>query len=138
MLFADVGRAMLALAGVIGLLAFAAARGLLRQMGLPRRTKGFTFDLAPLPETKQLDTLELGEADRLTSSAEDELELDDVLVAVGPESRVVQLFGSDGPPTAGELVDRIDRHLASQGQAPGADDSDALFDALDDLRRKLR
>jgi len=137
MLFADVGRAMLALAGLIGLLAFAAARGLLRQMGRPRRAGSFTFDLAPLPETQVLDTLELGEADRLKPE-ENALELDDVLVAVGPDSRVVQLFGSDVPPTAGELAHRIDRHLAGRGQAPGADDSGALFDALDELRRNLR
>jgi hypothetical protein len=115
-------------------LAFAAARGLLRQMGRPRQAS-FAFDLAPLPETEELETLELAEADRLTP---DELELDDVLVAVGPDSRVVQLFGSDASPTAGELAHRIDRHLAGRAQVPVADDKDALFDALDELRRNLR
>jgi hypothetical protein len=137
MLLADYGQAMLALAGLTALLAFAAARGLLRQMSRPRRSDSYAFELVPLPETQELGTLELSEADRFVPR-EDALELDDVLVAVGPDSRVVQLFGGDAPPTAGELVDRIDRHLAGRRQGPGADDSDALFDALDELRRNLR
>lgn len=138
MLLGDFGQAMLALAGVIAIAAFAAARGLLRQMGRPRKGGAFAFDLVALPDVAPLETLELGEADRFVPDAAQALELDDVLVAVGPDSRVVQLFGNDKSPTAGELATRIDRHLAGRGEASGPDDSNALFDALDELRRNLR
>lgn len=69
-----------------------------------------------------------------------ELLLDDPLPAPAPDSRVVQLFADDRMPTAGQLQQRIDRHL-SVGERPTVkhhDASDALGEALAELRRSLR
>lgn len=73
-----------------------------------------------------------------------ELLLDDPLV-VDPASRVVQLFARQQLPTAGQLKERIDRHLAAgvvqsvrEDEEPPADASAALYAALTDLRRSLR
>ncbi len=69
-----------------------------------------------------------------------ELLLDDPLTAPAPESRVVQLFAGGRMPTAGQLQRRIDRHLA-EGERPPVvtkDASDALSEALAELRRSLR
>jgi hypothetical protein len=63
------------------------------------------------------------------------LELDDVLAAIEPESRVVQLFEAND--SAGEMQARIDRHLrSSPRQVPDA--TQELHDALAALRRSLR
>ena len=68
-----------------------------------------------------------------------ELWLDDPLPAPASDSRVVQLFADGRVPNAGQLKDRIDRHLADGGtRAPAADASDALSEALAELRRSLR
>jgi len=71
----------------------------------------------------------------------EELVLDDALLKLQPDSRVVQLFDPARMPTAGELKSRIDRHLnRGRGAAfdgPQHDDSQALYDALADLRRSL-
>jgi hypothetical protein len=70
----------------------------------------------------------------------EELLLDDVLAELKPDSRVVRLFNPADVPTAGELKARIDRHLG-EGMNPAAprqqDDSQALYDALANLRRSL-
>ena len=68
-----------------------------------------------------------------------ELLLDDPLPAAAPDSRVVLLFADGRMPTAGQLKNRIDRHLAD-GARPGtpSDASDALSEALAALRRSLR
>jgi len=76
--------------------------------------------------------------------------LDDVLDAVGPDSRVVRLFAQTPLPTAGELVQRIRIHQgglqdhAEPHSQPVAqviplpvDASAALREALADLRRSL-
>jgi hypothetical protein len=70
-------------------------------------------------------------------SASDELVLDDVLAEIGPESRVVRLFDPEAMPTPGQLKDRIDRHLHEGGPPGSPDASQALFDALAELRRSL-
>lgn len=70
-----------------------------------------------------------------------ELLLDDPLPTPPPDSRVVQLFADGRMPTAGQLKDRIDRHLADgAGPTPSTtiDASDALSEALAELRRSLR
>lgn len=70
-----------------------------------------------------------------------ELLLDDPLPVPTPDSRVVQLFAEGRMPTAGQLKHRIDRHLA-EGTRPapdvGIDASDALSQALAELRRSMR
>lgn len=68
-----------------------------------------------------------------------ELLLDDPLPAATPDSRVVQLFADGRMPTAGQLKNRIDRHLANGARpAPSTDASDSLSEALAALRRSLR
>lgn len=65
--------------------------------------------------------------------------LEDALPQPDPASRVVQLFAT--PPTPGQLKERIDRHLAGipVGAVPAIPNaSDALYAALDELRRSLR
>lgn len=87
------------------------------------------------------DELVLTDADRLNppdAARSDELLLDRALAHVGAESRVVRLFEPAAMPNAGELKARIDRHLAHCPQAAQADDSQALYDALAELRRSLR
>jgi hypothetical protein len=69
------------------------------------------------------------------SEPAEELVLDDVLQALGPESRVVRLF--EPSDTAGELQERIDRHLRSAPR-PVPDATQELHDALAALRRSLR
>lgn len=67
------------------------------------------------------------------------LVLDDVLHAVGPEARVVRLFDASAMPTPAELKAQVDRYLgqgASWAKSPDA--SQALVDALTELRRSLR
>ena len=68
-----------------------------------------------------------------------ELLLDDPLPIAEPGSRVVQLFADGRMPSAGQLLNRIDRHLGDNGKLlPTADASDALSEALAELRRSLR
>lgn len=94
-------------------------------------------EFEPIPE---LAELVLTDADRLHAECgEDALELDDVLVEIGQDSRVVQLFDPSAMPTPGQLQARIDRHLrGGTSHSPSPDASEALFTALADLRRSLR
>ena len=91
--------------------------------------------------TEQVE-LVLTEADVLrlpAKSSEDELVLDDILAKLGENSRVVRLFDPAATPTPGQLNARIEHHLR-QESAPAApeDASQALFDALTQLRASLR
>jgi len=80
-------------------------------------------------------------------AAKDELLLDDPLVEVTPDARVVRLFERDDP-TPGELVLRISDYLSEQGRpAPEpfrdldrqlVDASAALHAALANIRSTLR
>jgi hypothetical protein len=78
----------------------------------------------------------LAEADRSLAHAEDELVLEDILAALGPDSRVVRLFEPGNMPTPAQIKARIDHHLEGDGTA-APDASQALHDALADLRRSL-
>ena len=99
------------------------------------------FELTDLPAPPE--ELLLTDADRLSHEPEPsaaELLLDDVLAELGPDSRVVRLFDRTAMPTPGELRARIDRHLDS-GRSPAApigDASQALHEALAELRRSIR
>lgn len=69
--------------------------------------------------------------------------LEDRLAEPEADSRVVHLFAALPMPTPGELRDRIDRHLAGAQRVPPPgrpppDATQALFAALDDLKRSLR
>lgn len=69
--------------------------------------------------------------------------LEDRLAEPEADSRVVHLFAAPPMPTPGELRDRIDRHLAGAQRVPPPgppppDATQALFAALDDLKRSLR
>ena len=93
------------------------------------------FDLRAI-EPAALDVLELTEADRVPEP--EALVLDDVLAELGPDARVVRLFDRSAMPTPGQLKARIDHHLEQESSAPGSDASQALSDALAELRRALR
>jgi len=101
------------------------------------------FDTATLPEVEDLDELLLTDADRVDagdgSEHVDELVLDDVLAKLEDLSRVVRLFDASAMPSPGELKHRIDRHLDGPSpSSPPPDASQALHDALSELRRTLR
>lgn len=97
-------------------------------------------DQVPSPAIKS-DELLLTESDRLGSvpGAETEpLILDDVLSEIGPDSRVVRLFDRKAMPTPGEMKSRIDDHLQRPSGQGLPDASEALSNALAELRRSLR
>lgn len=136
-------------AGCSAIAAFLLSVGLLRRIAA--KSPDFVMRTFQLPElgfeglyelllTQQVELL-LTDADRLKPqrSTEEELVLNDILEKLGPQSRVVRLFDPAAMPTPAELNDRIERHLrASTPQAEVADASDALYQALNDLRRSLR
>lgn len=74
------------------------------------------------------------------AETDDALLLDDALGPPDPDSRVVRLFDPGKMPTAGQLIERIDRHLAGVPRPVQTvpDASDALYQALAELRRSLR
>jgi len=123
-----------------GALAFALCfAGLRRIEPEPRHFKVTDFVIQPVA-TVRPDELVLTDADRcLPPQAGDELVLDDILAEIGPDSRVVRLFDRAAMPTPGQLKARIDRHLDEEAAAPDAspDASQALYDALAELRRSL-
>lgn len=115
------------------------AFALLRAINPIGRFRLADFAVGELPA--QLEELLLTDADRLPpEGSSPELLLDDVLAQLGPDSRVVRLFDRAAMPTPGELRARIDRHLGSADPrpAPHADASQALHEALAELRRSLR
>ncbi|MES2137441.1 MAG: hypothetical protein V4502_10340 [Pseudomonadota bacterium] len=98
------------------------------------------FDLRkidPAPMDELLLTEDLRPAD--AGAGDDPLLLDDILAELGPDSRVVRLFDPSAMPTPGQLTARIEQHLGKDGPPVMPHDaSEALFDALDQLRRSLR
>ena len=99
------------------------------------------FQVMPL-DVAVVDELLLTEADIVQPRPlvqANELVLDDILAQLGPDSRVVRLFDPAVMPTPGQLNARIERHLReSPSQAPPVDASQALYEALSELRRSLR
>jgi hypothetical protein len=93
-------------------------------------------DIEPIETPELLLTERYQPASR---GSEEPLVLDDVLAALGPDSRVVRLFDPAAMPTPAQLNARIERHLETGAPpAPSQDASQALHDALADLRRSLR
>ena len=108
----------------------------------PPVVEGELHDDALLLDVLHLDELLLDQPlINEAAAAVAELLLDDPLPVADPDSRVVQLFAGSRMPTAGQLKARIDRHLAD-GPRPAhsdtSDASDALSEALAELRRSLR
>ena len=101
----------------------------------------FTDDELLLTDTDRLipsGELELTDADRL-DRCEEPLMLDDVLIGIDPDARVVRLFDRGAMPTPGQLQSKIANHLGRASPVePPADASQALSDALAELRRSLR
>jgi hypothetical protein len=129
-----------ALAAAGGAAAFLGCFGVLRRI-TPEdsRYELPEFALVELP-SDAVGELLLTDADRLAPAARasEELVLDDILAELGPQSRVVRLFDRSSMPTAGQLKDRIDRHLHHEDSpAAPADASQALYEALAELRRSL-
>ena len=91
--------------------------------------------------TEQVE-LVLTDADRLEPPADptaDELVLDDILAELGPQSRVVRLFDPSAMPTPAQLTAKIEEHLREPKPELGhGDASQALYEALAELRRSLR
>lgn len=115
-------------------LAFAASFYGLRRISPAEAFRVPDFEAAAIA-TIQPEELVLTDADRLNPQ---ELLLDRSLVHIGPGSRVVRLFEPAAMPTPGELKARIDCHLAASPSTAPPDESQALFEALADLRRALR
>jgi hypothetical protein len=92
-------------------------------------------------ESSDLGELLLTESDRLHPTKRDtpdELVLEDILAELGPDSRVVRLFDPAAMPTPGQLNARIERHLGEESASTAPPDaSQALYDALAELRRSL-
>lgn len=98
------------------------------------------FDLREISRAT-MDELLLTEDQRLNVDAAsgDALLLDDILAELAPDSRVVRLFDPSAMPTPGQLKSRIDRHLDENAPPTTSPDaSQALFDALSELRSSLR
>jgi hypothetical protein len=88
--------------------------------------------------TEQVELL-LTNSDRLDPPPGDVLVLDDILAELGPGSRVVRLFDPASTPSPGQLNARIEQHLRDgTSQAAPLDASQALHEALAELRRSLR
>ena len=78
-------------------------------------------------------------ADRVDPARDEPLVLDDILIEIGPDARVVRLFDRKAMPTPGQLQTRIDSHLGRESSpATPSDASQALSDALAELKRSLR
>jgi hypothetical protein len=130
--------------------AFGAAWLVLRRIGSKRGPYVLPkFDAADFEPDEQIDDVEeLVTALGQSHEEPDELILDKVfeapkpdeivlLEALEPESRVVQLFQQTDAPTAGELHERIERHLRSAPRLV-PDATDELREALSALRQSLR
>lgn len=131
-----------ATAMVIGSLgAFVLAYAVMRAVAAEPRQHGlapFKVEQIGLPEELLLDVRYEQPSDVESDNA---LLLDDPLGPPDADSRVVRLFAPEKMPTAGQLLERIDRHLA-EGPRPDResipDATDALYQALAELRRSLR
>jgi hypothetical protein len=132
-----------AVAVVAAAIGFTAGRSLQRTLaGKPGLFPQPIFELvtiAPAP-APHLEELVLTETDKVVADpAPEPLILDDVLADVSSDSRVVRLFDAAAMPTPGQLKARIDRHLdGGTSHSPSPDASEALLEALADLRRSLR
>jgi hypothetical protein len=127
---------MVAAGSLSALVAYRAGTTLIRLLeGAPKPFPQPMFEIANIDRVI-MDELVLTENDRLAAGP---LVLDDVLREIAPDSRVVQLFDRSAMPSPAQLKVRIDRHLEGEtSHFSSPDASEALFEALADLRRSLR
>jgi hypothetical protein len=105
----------------------------------PRRLPVPIFDLRKIDPDEPAELLLTERYAPPVDPASEPLVLDDILAELGPDSRVVRLFDPASMPTAGQLNQRIERHLDKDvPPATPADAAQALHDALAELRRSLR
>jgi len=103
-----------------------------------RRLPVPVFDVRQIDDVEPPELLLTDVHEQPPASAEEPLVLDDILAELAPDSRVVRLFDPAAMPTPGQISARIDRHLSGDSSAaPSADASQALHDALAELRRSL-
>lgn len=125
----------------VAAIVFAVVRAGLRTIPGASATRGGQ-KLSANPSLTLSDFFELGEPVGTAVESGDrhllgeELLLDEVFCEPQAKARVVQMF--EPQPTAGELDSPIDRHIAARRPATPPDDSDAMVDALHQLRRRLR
>ena len=130
-------------AGAVALLAFLVCfRTLNAVRPEARRLPVPIFDVREIEPIEPIEPPELLLSERYepaNAGAEEPLVLDDVLAELGPDSRVVRLFDPAAMPTPGQLKNRIEHHLQRGAPpAPPQDASQALHEALAELRRSLR
>jgi hypothetical protein len=107
---------------------------------------GFAAEQLDFAEPEELPELLLTERAELLLTElaggppeEDEaLLLEDRLEIPSDDSRVIRLFDPRLLPTAGELRERIERHLQSPSESAYPDATAELHQALADLRKSLR
>ena len=117
-------------AGAAGLLAYVCCR---RALGAV--VAGASAHRVPVFDVRELEPFDPESFD----DAPEPLLLDDVLAEPQPDSRVVRLFDAAAMATPAELKSRIDRHLEGGATAAqSAEATQALHDALAELRRSLR
>lgn len=143
--------------GVAAVIAFFLCRSALQTVAQPKRrfaVRAFdvreieTIDDALLLTDRIDGELVLTDEDRLqggellltdrVEAVGEPLELTDIINELGPDARVVRLFDRKAMPTPGQLKSRIDSHLEQAPARPLSDASQALSDALAELRRSLR
>ena len=90
----------------------------------------------PLPELLLTELTELLLTETVAEPGE--LLLEDRLDRPGDDSRVIRLFDPSTLPTAGELHERIERHVEARERAAYPDATAELHRALADLRGSLR
>lgn len=129
----------MAIAAGIGAIAYLMANRLVKRVARSARIMPpVTFDLFAMPTEPPLEELLLTEVYEATVEPEEPLVLDDILAELRPDSRVVRLFDRASMPTPGQLKSKIDAHLSRAGpEAPVPDASQALHDALAELRRSI-
>jgi hypothetical protein len=98
------------------------------------------FDVSEIDFT-DCDELLLTDAERVPPSASRDVgdRVDQIAAEISADSRVVRLFDPAAMPSPEQLKDRIDQQLdGGASPPPSPDASQALYDALSELRRSLR
>ena len=124
---------------VAAALAYLVSFRLLRAVAEPRKLAVTIFDVRDVGPMELPELLLTERYHAPAANGDDALVLDDILAKLGSESRVVRLFDPAQMPTPGELNGRIERRLArSAPLGPSGDATQALHDALAELRRSIR